>query len=152
NYTFIDGSRDHIRILSENPSDDYPDEISLVPTAVFRAVVAEFLRDLKGPMVYDNGQIARQEVYKNGLRHGEWLLFYEDGARKACWNYSLGQREGRWQWYYQTGRCKKRLTTTLVLSTDQPVTGIQAVRFASAVSSSAATMQTDGRMRPGMRL
>jgi len=109
NYTSVDGTRDHIRISFENPSTEYPDEISLVPTRVFRAVVAELLCVMKGPMVYSNGQVARQEIYQDGLRHGEWLLFNEDGARKAHWNYSRGQRHGRRQWYYETGALQQEV-------------------------------------------
>jgi len=42
--------------------------------------------------------------FKEGLRHGEWTSFYENGQVKNRGRYLAGQKEGLWSGYYRSGQ------------------------------------------------
>ena len=42
--------------------------------------------------------------FKEGLRHGEWTSFYENGQVKNRGRYLAGQKEGMWSGYYRSGQ------------------------------------------------
>ena len=42
--------------------------------------------------------------FKEGLRHGEWISFYENGQVKNRGRYLAGQKEGLWSGYYRSGQ------------------------------------------------
>lgn len=75
-----------------------------IPTAVFRAAIAEWLQHLKGPTVYADGQIRRKEQYRNGKRHGSWKIFYPTGVVWFKGSYINGVRDGLWRYFHPNGQ------------------------------------------------
>lgn len=51
---------------------------------------------------YSNGQIHQVTRYKNGLRHGKWKTFDQDGHLKSKVKYKKGQRI--WVFYYTNNK------------------------------------------------
>ena len=49
--------------------------------------------------------------FKEGLRHGEWTSFYENGQVKNRGRYLAGQKEGMWLGYYRSGQLFYRAPT-----------------------------------------
>ena len=45
----------------------------------------------------------RQATYKNGIRHGPWVEYHENGQLHYKGNYINGERDGAWVWYVDNG-------------------------------------------------
>lgn len=52
---------------------------------------------------YNNGKIASEEFYKDGLRYGEWRFYYEDGALKQELSYQKGNLDGEQRYFSSDG-------------------------------------------------
>lgn len=49
---------------------------------------------------YDNGQLMAERPHVNGLPHGAWKMWYEDGAPKSIKTYDQGAVIGEaWSWH-----------------------------------------------------
>ena len=55
---------------------------------------------MKGPVVEVGLGVLHIEA---GQPHGEWELFYDDGAKRAKGRYAKGRRHGRWDWWRWNG-------------------------------------------------
>lgn len=57
---------------------------------------------------HENGKLASQGNYKNGMREGQWLWYFKNGQLNVKGNFKSGKKEGEWRCYYQNGqlRCK----------------------------------------------
>jgi antitoxin component YwqK of YwqJK toxin-antitoxin module len=42
--------------------------------------------------------------YKDGLKHGQWLIFDDKGTLLYDMEYSAGQKSGNWKKYDETGK------------------------------------------------
>lgn len=49
-----------------------------------------------------NGEVI-QYTYLNGVKHGEWKLFFQNGKLKEVGNYSNDNTQGLWKAYYDDG-------------------------------------------------
>ena len=41
--------------------------------------------------------------YKDGKKHGYWVVYYADGGKRREGAYDMGQKEGRWIEYHRNG-------------------------------------------------
>lgn len=48
---------------------------------------------------HENGQLASEGNYVDGLENGVWRDFHEDGRLAAEGHYKLGQEMGEWQYW-----------------------------------------------------
>ena len=48
-------------------------------------------RDGKSTWYYENGQLEREENYKDGIRDGKWTYYYENGQIEWERNYKDGK-------------------------------------------------------------
>ncbi len=53
---------------------------------------------------YPNGIIKFQGFYRFGLRHGQWMSFYENGEKWSETFYDKGKRQGATNVYYLSGK------------------------------------------------
>jgi hypothetical protein len=53
---------------------------------------------------YPNGIIQFQGGYRFGLRHGQWMSFYENGEKWSETFYDKGKRQGASNVYYLSGK------------------------------------------------
>jgi uncharacterized protein len=53
---------------------------------------------------YISGKLANQVTYKEGVPHGTWTEFHEDGSVSAKGEMKEGQRNGLWIFYYPNGK------------------------------------------------
>lgn len=54
---------------------------------------------------HPNGSVSREETYNtNGLRHGEWKLYYPGGAERAVYSFKEGKRDGKYTTYFESGK------------------------------------------------
>ena len=61
---------------------------------------------MKWSLYRKNGQIWKEQNYKDGKRDGKWTDYYEDGQIKSEVNYKDGERDGKWTDYYEDGQIK----------------------------------------------
>ena len=54
--------------------------------------------------VYPTSEDPFSGSYKDGIRHGFWETFYQNGLLKNKGNYKDGKKEGLWEWYYTNGQ------------------------------------------------
>ncbi len=53
---------------------------------------------------YVNGNPDSAGIYKDGIKVSAWVNFYENGNKRAIWNYNnQGIKEGKEQYFYQNG-------------------------------------------------
>lgn len=52
-------------------------------------------------------QINSQRQYKNGLDHGKWKFFFQDGGIETIGKFKNGKRVGKWKYYYNNGQLKQ---------------------------------------------
>ncbi len=55
---------------------------------------------------YENGRVASEGSFKQGLPDGLWKSYYEDGTLKSMGSKNLGKSEGFWLFYDSEGRKK----------------------------------------------
>ena len=54
---------------------------------------------------HPNGAVSREESYnKEGKAHGEWKLYYPNGAKRATFYFKEGVREGKYTTYFENGK------------------------------------------------
>jgi antitoxin component YwqK of YwqJK toxin-antitoxin module len=53
-----------------------------------------------------NGEIKGQDngFFRDGLRHGAWVFFYDSGKMKSQGEFKNGQKHGSWIGFYANGR------------------------------------------------
>lgn len=56
--------------------------------------------------LYPNKQTEAEGSYLNGLEHGKWTFYYENGVVKQVANYLIGKYEGQLTYYYPNGKKK----------------------------------------------
>jgi hypothetical protein len=68
--------------------------------------VKPWLPGPQGPPMIRLAQVdSRAEgPFRNGKRHGEWLLRHESGKLQARGRYVEGERQGRWTFFHENGR------------------------------------------------
>ncbi|MFN4915052.1 MAG: toxin-antitoxin system YwqK family antitoxin [Sphingomonadales bacterium] len=58
---------------------------------------------------YDDGslsQLMERGSYKNGVKHGDWEYYHENGQLSSKGAYSNGAKEGVWEEYHGNGQLK----------------------------------------------
>lgn len=82
---------------------------------VSSALVAETMSDLvkiegryhtiSGNKLF-SGEVSSPDIgfFKEGLRHGDWTYFHDNGQIKNQGQYVSGRKEGVWLGYYRTGK------------------------------------------------
>jgi len=63
----------------------------------------KWIRDGLFREYYQNGIIASEGNYKNGLEDGLWTDYHEDGKIAAKGNYLNGNEVGQWYFYDENG-------------------------------------------------
>jgi antitoxin component YwqK of YwqJK toxin-antitoxin module len=58
---------------------------------------------------YENGQVWRQEDYKNGLLHGKQTTYHQNGNKNGERNYLNGKIEGKCYLYHSNGNIKNEV-------------------------------------------
>jgi len=53
---------------------------------------------------YEDGQISKEENYKNRKRVGKWISYYENGQIMVEKNYKDGKLDGKWNSYNRNGQ------------------------------------------------
>ena len=56
--------------------------------------------------VYENGQLQKEEAYKNGQLHGAWKEWYKDGKIWLEGSYKNGKEHGLEKWWHSNGALK----------------------------------------------
>ncbi len=56
---------------------------------------------------FDSGNISRAGYYKNGIKHGQWVSFFENGIIHWIGNYLNGVELGIWKEWYESGELKE---------------------------------------------
>ncbi len=56
---------------------------------------------------YDSGKIKRIGLYLNGIKHGQWVAFFESGLVHWVGNYVEGREFGIWKEWYEFGGLKE---------------------------------------------
>ena len=51
-----------------------------------------------------NGQLMEQRTFNDGLKHGEWLKYFEDGKKWLVANYENGELTGEFEMYKSDGK------------------------------------------------
>ena len=46
--------------------------------------------------------------YKNGLDHGEWTFYYQNGNFQTTGSFFEGKRIGEWKYFYESGKLWKQ--------------------------------------------
>jgi antitoxin component YwqK of YwqJK toxin-antitoxin module len=57
---------------------------------------------------YENGRIENEGVYKNGLLDGDFIVRYPTGEIKSRGKYSDGKKNGPWVEYYVSGALSRK--------------------------------------------
>lgn len=57
----------------------------------------------KEVLYYNGGQIKFVQEYFNGIKHGAYKNWYEDGTIRTLGAYDMGFRKGVWSWYNDKG-------------------------------------------------
>lgn len=63
-------------------------------------------KDGTAKIIFDNGVVAAEGMYRKGKRMGAWKHNYDNGNILAEGDYSDGQKEGSWTFYYSSGKLK----------------------------------------------
>ena len=58
--------------------------------------------------LYPDGQIRLEGNYKDGIRHGRWVWYHENGIVNIEGNYTDGLQDGKWIWSYVDGPPMKK--------------------------------------------
>ena len=58
--------------------------------------------------LYPDGQIRLEGNYKDGIRHGRWVWYHENGIVNIEGNYIDGLQDGKWMWCYVDGPPMKK--------------------------------------------
>ena len=53
--------------------------------------------------LYPSRKIYSNQRYFNGLDHGRWKFYFENGNLKTEAHFSQGKRVGNWKFYYENG-------------------------------------------------
>jgi antitoxin component YwqK of YwqJK toxin-antitoxin module len=53
---------------------------------------------------YENGQIEKEETYKDGKEEGLTTYWYESGEKQFEIYFKNGKRDGLWTWWYENGQ------------------------------------------------
>ena len=61
----------------------------------------------KNVFYYENGRIASEGLFKNGLPQGIWKSYYEDGTLKSIGNKKAGLSDSIWVFFDEEGRKRK---------------------------------------------
>ena len=61
---------------------------------------------------YDNGQLWRKGDYKNGKREGYWVTYWSNGQLYYQGDFKNDKREGSWIGYYSDGTIWQEFTGT----------------------------------------
>ena len=62
-----------------------------------------------GRCMVSNGEIKRSiQQYLNGVDHGNWIFYYENGNLEAKGNFKDGKRIGVWKYYYSSGIIRQK--------------------------------------------
>jgi len=56
---------------------------------------------------YNDGILRSIQQYKDGLDHGQWKYYYENGKTEAVANFEMGKRIGKWKYYYENGSVRQ---------------------------------------------
>jgi antitoxin component YwqK of YwqJK toxin-antitoxin module len=59
-------------------------------------------------MYYQNGRLAMERDYKDGMENGDANEYYEDGSLKQKGVFENGKEEGTWESFYPNGQVKLR--------------------------------------------
>ena len=44
--------------------------------------------------------------YKDGKKHGPWVLYYADGGKRREGAFDMGKKTGKWVEYHRNGRAR----------------------------------------------
>ena len=61
---------------------------------------------------YENGQVFFKGSYKNGKKEGAWVRYYDNGQLFYKGNFKNGKKEGAWVRNHSDGTLSKTLTGT----------------------------------------
>ena len=57
---------------------------------------------------YGNGAIREYGLYRQGRKHGPWLIYFTDGREKSRVNYDHGVEQGEWRVNYRDGKLREK--------------------------------------------
>ena len=63
----------------------------------------KWIRDGLYQEFYENGNVASEGLYHEGLEEGAWKDYHENGNLAAEGNYSKGKETGIWRYYDEEG-------------------------------------------------
>jgi len=77
-----------------------------------QAALVEYINDagekVKEERFHQNGQLHMFGTYKNGLRHGPWKSYYEDGTLWSDNYFVDGNNEGDYANYFENGQIRMK--------------------------------------------
>ena len=74
------------------------------------------LVELDGKFIswYGNGQILKEENYKDGKKDGKFTLSHDNGQIKLEENYKDGKKDGKWTWWNKNGQKVRQENFTIL--------------------------------------
>ena len=57
---------------------------------------------------YRNGHLRSTQEYIDGLDHGEWTFYFNDGQIQTQGTFEKGKRIGVWEYFHENGELKQK--------------------------------------------
>lgn len=61
-------------------------------------------------VTYSSGKIKAKGKMYNGIEHGAWVRYYENGQKESEGVFDMGAQDGVWKWWYASGQLREKST------------------------------------------